>query len=191
MTLSRVSEAAVRSEAIADSILIGYYALPAFKRNTTVTIAQGDSFLLGSFTCPNDFQAKARAAHGVPVWLYRYLGDWPNIRLFPKNDDYPGQVVSQGSGAYHGTELEMVFGNPEAVSGVSNTVNEDEMIRLVQSAWAAFARDPKCGLTKLGWPTFDPVEDSLIRLGYGNAPTAQFMDPTLYTAGCGNYTPSG
>ena len=31
----------------------GYYALPDYRKNITVTIAQGDSFLLDSFTCPN------------------------------------------------------------------------------------------------------------------------------------------
>jgi hypothetical protein len=49
--------------------MTGYYALLSFKNNFTVTIAQGDSFLLNSFTCPSEFQAASRAAHGIPTWL--------------------------------------------------------------------------------------------------------------------------
>jgi hypothetical protein len=29
------------------------------------------------------------------------------------------------------------------------------MIRTVMSAWAAFAKDPKEGLTRFGWPVYD------------------------------------
>ncbi|KAK5108106.1 hypothetical protein LTR62_008760 [Meristemomyces frigidus] len=126
----------------------GYYALPSFKKNVTVTISQGDSFLLNSFTCPSQYQAAARAAHGVPVWLCRYFGNWPNLELYPANSDYPGQVVSEGSGAYHGSDLEMVFGNSAAVSGIPDSSDEDRMIKLMQGAWAAFARDPARGLTR-------------------------------------------
>ncbi|KAK3112833.1 hypothetical protein LTR53_010464 [Teratosphaeriaceae sp. CCFEE 6253] len=167
----------------------GYYALPSFKKNITVTIDQGDQFLLGSFTCPNDYQARARIAQGVPTWLYRYFGDWPNVNLYPANDDYPGQVVSQGSGAYHGAELEMIFGNPSGVSGLPNTADEDKMIALMQGAWAAFAKNPKTGLTAYGWPVFNPSTNSLIRLAYNNAGTADFVSPGLYNQ-CANFTPS-
>ncbi|KAK3676856.1 hypothetical protein LTR78_003060 [Recurvomyces mirabilis] len=168
----------------------GYYALPSFKKNVTVTIAQGDSFLLNSFTCPNEFQAANRAAHGVSVWLYRYFGDWPNINLYPANNDYPGQVVSQGSGAYHGTELEMVFGNPDLVSNLPNTSNESKMIKLMQGAWAAFARNPASGLATYGWPQYKPGTNSLILLAKNNTPTAEAVDPSLYFADCAGYVPS-
>jgi cholinesterase len=168
----------------------GYYALPDYRKNITVTIAEGDSFLLNSFTCPNEYQAASRATHKVPVWTYRYFGNWSNIELFPPNNDYPGQVISQGSGAYHGSELEMVFGNPSGVSGLPNSRAEDEMICLMQTAWATFARDPANGLTRLGWPKYESRPDSLIRLAYNNVPHAEFVDPALYFAACANYTPS-
>ncbi|KAK3614610.1 hypothetical protein LTR56_027140 [Elasticomyces elasticus] len=168
----------------------GYYALPSFKKNNNITIAEGDSFLLSSFTCPNEYQAGVRAANDVPVWLYRYFGDWPNINLYPTNNDYPGQVVSQGSSAYHGAELEMVFGNSLGVSGLPNTADENETIALIQGAWAAFARDPANGLTYYGWPQYNRSADTLILLAYNNSPTAEFVDPNTYFAACANYTPS-
>ena len=80
----------------------GYYIIPAYGRGINTTLAQQSQFLLESFTCPNAFEARARAAHGVPVWLYRYFGDWPNTQLYPT------------SGAYHGTEMQMLFGMQSA-----------------------------------------------------------------------------
>lgn len=80
----------------------------------------------------------------------------------------------------------MVFGNPSGVSGLPNTNAENEMIALMQGAWAAFARDPAGGLTKYGWPEYNPNTNSLIRLAYNNSPTAEFVSPSLYFAACAN-----
>jgi len=44
----------------------------------------------------------------------------------------------------------------------------------MQGAWVTFARDPQNGLTKLGWPRYDPSTDSLAQLGH-------FSDPTRFT----------
>lgn len=168
----------------------GYYALPDYRKNITVTLAEGDSFLLGSFTCPNQFEADARRAQNVPVWVYRYFGDWANVRLFPPNPAFAGQVLSDGSGAYHGAELEMVFGNPSGVSGIANTKAETQVIALIQGAWAAFARSPATGLSWYGWPKYNPATKSLIRLAYNNSVTPSFVSPSLYFAGCVNATSS-
>jgi carboxylesterase type B len=80
----------------------------------------------------------------VPVWRYRYFGNFSNLELFP------------GSGAYHGSDLNMVFGTAQDTSGLPNTSAENATSRYLMHAWATFARDPKRGLVdELGWPTYD------------------------------------
>ena len=77
------------------------------------------------------------------MWRYRYFGEFENLELFP------------GSGTYHGSELEMVFGTAEDVSGLPNTKLEEKTIAYFMKAWAAFARDPRKGLLDtIGWPIY-------------------------------------
>lgn len=85
-----------------------------------------------------------RIAHGVPAWQARYFGDWDNMRLYP------------GSGAYHGSDLAMVFETSERISGLPDNQTEKEVARLMASAWAAFASNPQDGLEKFGWPKYNP-----------------------------------
>lgn len=150
----------------------GFYILSAYAHGVNVTKAQGDEFLLSSFTCPNDFEAHQRLAHHVPVWQYRYFGHWQNLRLYP------------GSGAYHGTDLEMVLGNDAAVSGIAPSTPEKETTALMQHAWATFADDPVNGLSSIGWPRFDPRNESLIRLALDNSPSPNLAKPELYASPC-------
>ncbi|KAL0939828.1 carboxylesterase [Colletotrichum truncatum] len=155
----------------------GYYRIPAYGNGVVPTPEQVSSFLLESFTCPNSYQGAARLAQGVPVWVYRYLGDWDNTRLFPT------------SGAYHGVDLHMIFGASGDVSGIPPSETQRQLTRLMQSAWAAFANDPENGLSEvLGWPKFDLNGESLIVLGKGNDPEPQFVKPALYDAPCSTVT---
>ncbi|RMY51015.1 hypothetical protein D0865_06579 [Hortaea werneckii] len=150
----------------------GYYMIPAIAAGAKITAQEGDAFLLSSFTCPNMFQAEQRRAHNVPVWQYRYFGDWDNLRLY------------NGSGAYHGTDLEMVFGNDDTVSGIPSSEAENNTKDFMRHAWALFAADPGAGLRKLGWQTYDAKDESLVRLAYGNQPRADFAFASEYDAPC-------
>lgn len=80
--------------------------------------------------------SKARAENHVPVWRYLFAGN------------KPGSLV----GAAHGQEMPLVFLDP-----VPNTIGE-----VFQNAWGAFARDPAKGLSRLGWPKYDPDGTSLM-----------------------------
>lgn len=137
-----------------------------------MTAQQKADFLLSSFTCPCMFAAELRRHYGIPVWQYRYFGNWANIRLY------------DGSGAYHGTELETIFDSDDTVSGIPSSEAEDEMTRLMQHAWAAFARDPKCCVVELGWPQYDPNDDSLVVLVRDNRPVGEIVRPSEYDAPC-------
>lgn len=158
----------------------GYYRVPAYGNGIIPTPSQVQSFLLESFICPNEHQAHGRLRHGVPVWLYRYFGDWDNVRLY------------NTSGAYHGTDLHMIFAASGDVSGIPASEGEVRVTRLMQRAWAVFCEDPRKGLVEaaagVGWPEFDPESRSLVRVAVGNRPGVDFVDPGVYDGACGNVT---
>ncbi|KAI8937958.1 hypothetical protein NX059_005640 [Plenodomus lindquistii] len=154
----------------------GYYVIPAFGQGRNVTEAQSAQFLLESFVCPTSHEARQRVKANVPIWAYRYFGDWDNTRLYPT------------SGAYHGTELNMILGGSEDASGLPATQAQRYISGLFQGAVAAFAADPKQGLTKYGWPRFNPELESWIEIGVGNQAKATFAKPEKYDGKCLNVT---
>ncbi|KAF2829405.1 carboxylesteras-like protein [Ophiobolus disseminans] len=150
----------------------GYYVIPAFAQGRNVTEAQSAQFLLESFVCPHSYDARQRTKAGVPTWVYRYYGDWNNTRLYPT------------SGAYHGTELHMILGSSEDASGLPASDAQKATSRLFQRAVAAFADDPNNGLTKLGWPQFDPETESWAEIAVENRPEVTFAKPKKYDESC-------
>lgn len=155
----------------------GYYRIPAYGNGgVTPTDDQVKLFLLESFTCPISYQAEARSRNGVSAWAYRYMADWDNTRLFPT------------SGAYHGVDLHMIFGASEDVSGIAPTQDQKELTKIMQHAWFSFSDDPQSGLSRLGWPEFDPNTESLILLGKDTQPRVDFVKPSTYDAPCSTIT---
>ena len=151
----------------------GYYEISVFAANHTFTLSQINLFNLEAFTCATAAETAARSEHNVPVWRYRYFGDWPNLRLYPN------------SSAYHGSEIGLVFGTAEDISGLPNTAAENELSAYMMKAWATFADDPRKGLSRcLGWPVYDPAKTTLVRLGYEDATNASFVNPIVYDAQC-------
>ncbi|KXX77198.1 Cholinesterase [Madurella mycetomatis] len=155
----------------------GYYRVPAFANGIVPTDAQVASFHLESFTCPTAYQAAGRRSYGVPAWVYRYFGDWDNTRLYPT------------SGAYHGVDLHMLFGNSEEVSGLPTAPEQRALTKMMQKAWYSFANDPWSGLQRdMNWPLWKPGRDSLVLLGMDNKSEAQYVNPGLYDAPCSTVT---
>ena len=97
-----------------------------------------------SFTCGSRSASDYRADNGIPVWRYRYYGEFPNTRLF------------DGSGAYHSSEIFTLFGTAEPVTGVQNTPEQEAFGDNIRHAWSAFARDPADALDELGWRQWSP-----------------------------------
>lgn len=107
--------------------------------------SQWEDFNREDFTCPTALEAANRVKYGVPMYRFRYFGDWNNLRLYPT------------SGAYHGSDLEMVFGASKDVSGLPDSKKERQMQATMMKAWAAFAQDPAKGLhEKMKWPRYNP-----------------------------------
>lgn len=128
----------------------GWYRIAGWGAKLNFTDAQWDLFTQRAFTCPTAETTSFRVQYGVPTWRYRYYGDWDNLRLYNGS----AGLGPKGSAAYHGSDLNMVFGTAEDVSGLENTPAEDATIKYIQGAWAAFARNSKAGLTKYGWPAY-------------------------------------
>lgn len=121
----------------------GYYRWAAYGAGSILTEAQWDNFNLVTFTCPSTYGAAARSRFGVPSWLFRYGGDWDNVRLYPN------------SSAYHGSDMHMVFGNSAEVSGLPEEEAQVQLQEAVMHAWATFAKDPHKGLQELGWSRYE------------------------------------
>jgi len=76
------------------------------------------------------------------------------------------------------------FGTTEVKSNVKDTPAEVQLARKMRDAWAAFAKDPTNGLTKLGWPLYDPKKNTLIVLGGDNDGSIRFVNPAQNDATC-------
>lgn len=157
----------------------GFYVLRyANKTAPEITINQTvqDAIGFGLYFCPMAVDAAVKSTvltpAGVPIYRYEYFGDFPNLRLFPE------------SRAYHTSEVSVIFGTMEELSGDANTALEIEVSQYMQHAWTTFARDPVTGLKALGWPTYDPQGKTLIRLGHGDETQASYVSPYPYDAVC-------
>jgi hypothetical protein len=65
--------------------------------------------------------------------------------------------VGDGSGAHiEDSEIPHVFGVTEEMSGGKATADQIAISKVMTNIWATFAKDPDKGLTKLGYPLYDP-----------------------------------
>ncbi|KAJ7108005.1 Alpha/Beta hydrolase protein [Mycena crocata] len=94
-----------------------------------------------TFLCTAAGTAQLREARGLTTYRYRYDGNFPDISS-PK---FPG--------AYHASELPLLFGTMGRFHGVA-TAYENEVSMKMQDLWLAFAKDPELGLQGLGWDSF-------------------------------------
>ncbi|KAL9016369.1 MAG: hypothetical protein Q9185_006288 [Variospora sp. 1 TL-2023] len=116
-------------------------------QNRTLTLDEWAIVNLQYFTCPVASAGQWRAQNNVPVWRYRYYGEFPNLRL----------TIDPSSGAWHGSEIATVFGTAP-LAGLPNTAAQESITRYIMSAWAAFAKNPSSALASapFQWPLYDP-----------------------------------
>ncbi|KAL4928543.1 uncharacterized protein BDV17DRAFT_291468 [Aspergillus undulatus] len=107
---------------------------------------------------------------GLPVWRYRYFGVFPNLHPF------------NWLGAWHSAIQRTLF-NTADKNGVANTPEQDEAVSFLQSILVSFAKDPVHGLTKLGFPQYDPEGRSLVQLMKGTT-LMSVNASTGYDAAC-------
>jgi hypothetical protein len=129
------------------------------------------------FNCPISKAAAARAAKGLMTYRYRYFGDYRNTELQANN-----------KGAWHTAEIPQIFGTTEFVTGEPNTQSESKLSQFMQSAWAAFAKDPaSLQQPPFNFPLFDPKDDfkkTLIGFGAYDNVTHALLAPLNYDMYC-------
>ncbi|KAF2430383.1 alpha/beta-hydrolase [Tothia fuscella] len=129
---------------------------------------QVDMALKNGFRCGTADAAKARYLDNVPVWRYHYSGT-----------GIYSTIPIPGLGATHGADVKLVLQAQPAIDGPPNA-----LAKIVQTAWASFAKAPSSGLTKFGWPKYDPNGKTLIRLGDNSGVQPEFTDATTYDHNC-------
>lgn len=155
----------------------GLFVAIALFSNQTYPVSFWDDFDLSVFSCPSAVRANISVANRVPTWRYRWFGAFPNTRL----------TIFPDSGAWHASELPVLLGNPIAGPGIPpSTDAEIDIGDYVRGAWAAFAKDPTDGLRSYrgGWPVYNPMDKTLIRLAYENKTGTNLAFPLLYDAAC-------
>ncbi|KAH9204652.1 carboxylesterase, partial [Leptodontidium sp. 2 PMI_412] len=151
---------------------VGLFQVLSTLSNVTQTQAYWDNFSRTVFECPSSARANISIQQDVPTWKYRYFGDWPDMQL----------MTSPDAGSWHTIDVLAIFNySPEGPGIPGETSEQIASGRYVRGAWAAFARDPKEGLTRYegGWPMYDPGRDTLVRLAYNNMAGMNLGNPSL------------
>jgi len=129
--------------------------------------------------CPSALAANVRRKAGVAAWRYIYAGEFPNQSL--------GPCCPNAEGAWHGSEIALIFGTTELKKGSKDTANEKKLAKTMRDAWAGFAKDPIHGLPKLGWPVYDSSKPSVVVIGGKDSADIKYelpssVDPVCVTA---------
>lgn len=158
----------------------GMVDIVARLRGLTTPRESLDAFDLETFFCPAAARANVSVSHSVPIWRYRYFGDFPNMDL----------STTIETGAYHGAEVNILFDTVPQGHGIpESSPAEVEIGKLIRGVWAAFAKDPYQGLDSYSWPRFDPMKETLARLGFMNSTRLSLTSPASYDAPCGAIFP--
>lgn len=76
---------------------------------------------------------------------------------------FDNSQLGPGTGAYHSSDVAMVFGATEMnTNNIKDSPEEAKLATDTMKAWATFAKDPQKGLISLGWPMYDANSKSII-----------------------------
>ena len=117
--------------------------------------------------------AEASLGDALPTWRYYYNATIPNVQP----EGYPTL------GAFHGAELDIVFGTYAAQNA---TEQEIELSAFIQKAWATFAKNPSSGP---GWKALDASGDDLACLGCDGSGGVQIIARDVVDSRCSQYAP--
>ncbi|KAI5272266.1 acetylcholinesterase [Aureobasidium subglaciale] len=106
--------------------------------------------LLTTFFCPATESIRLRQQTNLPTYRYVYSGNFSNI------------APSGWLGAYHSSELPMLFGTYDNFRGVGPAL-EGETSRAMQDAWVAFTSGGMSGIESSGWQEYEVLGESTVR----------------------------
>ncbi|KAK4460731.1 lipase 1 [Cladorrhinum samala] len=118
-----------------------------------------DAATVGVFVCLTSNTTQVRERKGLTTYRYEYSGNFSSV------------TPLDWMGAYHGSDVPMIFGTYEGREGVSEY--QREVAERMQDYVLAFMRDPENGLREKGWLPYGEAEGSatggrnMIRFGTG------------------------
>ncbi|KFA54568.1 hypothetical protein S40293_02203 [Stachybotrys chartarum IBT 40293] len=124
------------------------------------------------FFCPSYLAARNRIAAGAgPVYRFLYSGNFTNVSPRP------------WMGAWHGSELPMLFGTHPLYRGDS-TAFEYLTSEVMQDSWRAFVASAGRDTGVEGWDAWDEVEGGQVA-EFGNEVPVRLIDSIEMEAACG------
>ncbi|KAK4230327.1 Alpha/Beta hydrolase protein [Podospora fimiseda] len=146
----------------------GLVFVPLGPNGVNQTIVDGTTEVL--FFCPSVEAAQFRIENDIPVFRFLYAGNFSNVSPEPY------------LGAYHGSELPLIFGTAGEYRGAS-TPEEITTGDALQDSLEAFMSDRVEGLEKLGWPQCEDAVTCLVR-EFGGVPVVQDISLEAFAAAC-------
>ncbi|KXX80349.1 Lipase 1 [Madurella mycetomatis] len=107
-----------------------------------------DSETVDIFVCLASNTTQARERNGLVTYRYEYAGNFSSLTPLP------------WMGAYHASDVPMVFGTYEGMEGI--TAFQREVAERMQDYVLAFMEDPKDGLRNMGWLPYGETEGSSV-----------------------------
>ncbi|MCJ1329557.1 hypothetical protein MMC10_006237 [Thelotrema lepadinum] len=137
-----------------DGVAFAPYPLldPAVGPNQTIA---AEAFL-NTFLCPATETVRLRNQNNLPTFRYSYAGNFSNISPRP------------WLGAYHSSELPMLFGTYENFRGAGQLLENQTSIAM-QDAWVVFAQKGASGLEATGWQPYELGTGKVREFGAGVA----------------------
>lgn len=111
---------------------------PENPKTTAPNATVANTYTDYAFLCPAMLSTDYREGLGLPTFRYQYRGNFSDISPY------------FWFGAFHGSELPMLFGTYGNYRGPP-TQFENDVSHTMQDFWLAFARDGAEGLEGLGW----------------------------------------
>lgn len=139
--------------------------------------ADADATTVGLFMCPTIQTSHDRYTSNATTFRFLYAGNFSNVS--PK----------WWLGAYHSSDLPMVFGTYNIARG-NGTAFQKQVSETMQDYWLAFAENPVDGLPKLGWAAYDNGKGEGVMFGKDDVVEQKIAESRL-DAPCDGLVPNG
>lgn len=121
-------------------------------------------------------EAQIRESLNLTTYRFEYSGNFSNLSPLPF------------MGAYHSSELPMIFGTYGDVGGAGMRFQK-ETSEAMQDLWLQFAIDPENGLAQAGWPKYKSGKVEVLGGDVNGTQTTHYAaDKSPIEDACATYT---